>query len=382
MNLNILLKLLLTTNLLSQLEISQFKEYPQAKNLTQYIIITDKEFNKKEFKSQIEQNGGKLVKKLSLVNGFVYQFKNIEDKTMIQSVSGIKRIEKDTFLQVNSKNDMKSWGLKAIDALNAWAHFREVRVGIIDTGVDLNHYDLTPVHNGLNTINHKTLPYDSHGHGTHISGIIGGRKNGKGILGILPDVEIYPIKAFNRNGEGRLSSVIEGIEWSIKNNIKILNMSFGTTEDNSSLKKAVKKAYKSGITMVAASGNKGRKTIDYPAKYPEVIAVAAINERKKIANFNNYGEGLDLLAPGVNIKSTWRNNRFRTLNGTSMATAHVTGAIALLISIFKDLNPKQTKELLIKGASSIPSVPKEKQGAGIVNILKTMKLAEKQFMKK
>jgi len=377
MNIGKLLELILATNLLKQLQPNRGKDDVVDESITQYIIFADEKIDESKFKQQIEKRGGRLIKKLNLVNGYVCQFQEDRDTVNLQSISEIERVDEDVVLKVSSSEDRIPWGLQATSALEAWEFFRKVKVGVIDTGVDLDHYDLMPVHNGINVINSRRLPYDFHGHGTHVSGTIGGRKNGRGVLGILPDVELYPIKAFDRRGNGRLSSIVEGIEWSIDNDIQILNMSFGTTEDNSTLKDAIAKAYEAGITMIAAAGNNSNNKIDFPAKYPEVIAVGAIDKSKEVADFSNYGEELDILAPGVNILSTWRNNRLRTLDGTSMATAHVTGIVALMLSVFKGLTPKEIKKLLLEGASPLSSVAKEKQGAGLVDVLKTMQLAQK-----
>lgn len=144
------------------------------------------------------------------------------------------------------------------------------------------------------------------------------------------------------------------------------------------MQEAIVKTYEAGITMVAAAGNDGATTVDFPARYPEVIAVGAVNEDKKLADFSNYGSNLDVLAPGVDVQSTWKNGQFNKLDGTSMAAPHVTGITALILGKFDNLTPAKIKEAIKEGAVLLDSIDSAKQGSGLVNAAETIEILKKQ----
>ncbi|MGM0470940.1 MAG: S8 family peptidase [Bacillota bacterium] len=357
-------------------------------NFSQHIVICDGQLNEDELKARISNRGGQIIKQLPLVNGYVCQLNDEPHINEVNSTSGVKRVDEDLILEINNSNkkrcdehpcqDQVPWGVKSVQGTAGWSNLNKIKIGVVDTGIDLTHYDLIPVQEGKNIINPNQLPNDPHGHGTHVSGIISARRNGIGILGVAPEIELYPIKTFNQNGTARISSLIEGIYWSIEQEIQILNMSFGVKEDNQTLKEAITKANEAGIIMIAAAGNDGTTPLQFPARYPEVISVGAVDKENQLAEFSNYGSGLDLVAPGVNIESTWKDNQFKELDGTSMAAPHVSGVTALLLSMFDQITPQQIKRLLLAGAKPLQSVAAEKQGAGLVNAVNSIKLAKRR----
>lgn len=143
---------------------------------------------------------------------------------------------------------------------------------------------------------------------------------------MVPDADLYAIKVLDNMGNGYISDIIEGIEWGIKNNMEFLNMSFGTTENSQSLHSIIIKALESGITMVAAAGNNYGGVSEYPAAYPEVISVGAINIDGSIASFSAQ-QGVDLYAPGVGIYSTYKDGLYKSMDGTSFAAPYICGKI-------------------------------------------------------
>ncbi|MBM7624929.1 S8 family peptidase [Sporohalobacter salinus] len=350
-----------------------------------HIIVYDRRLNEDELKEKVElqRENGQVRKKLPLINGVACQLEDEDHRAEVESIRGVKRIDEDLTLEIKlpdskfksnqSSGDIVPWGIKVINTLDAWSNLK-VNVGIIDTGIDLNHFDLLPINSGYNAIEPTKQPDDQNGHGTHVAGTIAARKNGKGVVGVAPNIELYSIKAFNKDGSAKMSSLIEALQWAIENNIQILNMSFGVDKENETLREAISKTYEAGITMVAASGNDGIATINFPARYSEVIAVGAINKDKNLADFSNYGSNLDVVAPGVNIESTWKNGQFNKLNGTSMSTPHVSGIAALILSRFKNMTPSKVKQAIKKGATPLESIDSNKQGAGLVNTAKTIEL--------
>lgn len=215
-----------------------------------------------------------------------------------------------------------------------------VKVAVIDTGIDCSHPDLA----GNCFFGAKYVSggnSDDHGHGTHVAGIIGARDNEFGVVGVAPEAMLYAVKVLDKNGSGSLSSVANGIVWAVKNNMQVINMSLGGSSGSQALHDAVKAAWDAGILVVAAAGNSGCcDRVLYPAKYPESIAVAAVDEGDMRASFSSTGPEVTVAAPGVKILSTvptgscalCDHSGYRALSGTSMAAPHVTGAAALLLS--------------------------------------------------
>ncbi|MEK7067800.1 MAG: S8 family peptidase, partial [Patescibacteria group bacterium] len=169
------------------------------------------------------------------------------------------------------------------------------------------------------------------GHGTHIAGIIAAVDNTFGVVGVGPQISLYGVKVLNRNGSGYLSDVIEGLDWAIANGMQVINMSLGTSSDIQSFRDAVQRVNAAGIVQVAAAGNSGG-AVNFPGAYPEVIAVSATDNTNTIASWSSRGSEVDLAAPGVNIYSTYRGSKYATLSGTSMASPHVAGAAALVLT--------------------------------------------------
>lgn len=241
----------------------------------------------------------------------------------------IKVIEKDVPVQVKSQTI--DWGVNDIKAPTAWSNGYTgsgVDVAVLDTGI-APHEDLT-IAGGASLVSYTASYADDNGHGTHVAGIIGARNNTVGVVGVAPDVNLYAVKVLDNNGSGYLSDVVAGIDWSITNHMDVINLSLGSSTDSYTLHQEVDKAYSSGILVVAASGNSGG-TVEYPAKYDSAIAVSAVDSNNQIASFSSTGSEVEVTAPGVNILSTFVNNSYATMSGTSMATPMVSGRLALLI---------------------------------------------------
>ena len=149
---------------------------------------------------------------------------------------------------------------------------------------------------------------------------------------MAPKADLYAIKVLSRTGSGYLSDVIEWLQWAVVYGMQVVIMSLGSSSNVQSFADAVVAAKAAGLTMVAAAGNSGG-AVSYPAAYPEVIAVSATDSNNAIASFSSRGPAVDLSAPGVSIYSTYKGKTYKTLNGTSMASPHVAGAVALLLSV-------------------------------------------------
>jgi subtilisin family serine protease len=336
--------------------------------------------------SALENLGGKVLKELPLVKGLVVLLPGEAAAKDIGAMVGVKKVEEDVKVFALGKPSGKpgkggggkngeqppevlEWGVDRIDADLAWTTSTGsgVKVAIIDTGIDKNHADLVGnLKGGVNFVSkgRKAVDVnkwdDDNGHGTHVAGIVAAVDNEIGVIGVAPEANLWAIKALDRNGSGYISDVIAGIDWSIDNGMDVINMSLGTSSDIQALHDAVDAAYGAGIVLVAAAGNSGdgdgiTSEVVYPAKYNSVIAVAATAFDDSTPTWSAEGAEVELAAPGVNIRSTWKDGGYNTISGTSMAAPHVAGAVALALSV-ADLSPSEVRANLQASADDMGSV--------------------------
>ncbi|MFB4343017.1 S8 family peptidase [Bacillus sp. BR_7] len=268
----------------------------------------------------------------------------------------------------------KNWGFKAIYSdetkINDYKSLPKVKVAILDSGINKNHQDLKgKIVKDYNAINPGNENVDNYGHGTAVAGIIAAHDDDLGLTGISPNAEIYDVKVLDDKGLADIDTLIKGIQWCIQENVQIMNISFGVQSDNPKLKEAIDEALDKGIIIVAASGNTLGLSVDYPAKYENVISVSAIKENLKRSGVSAKGK-IDYAAPGINILTTDNKGDYSYYSGTSFATAYVTGTVAVLLAqkdlIFNSRNIKsylndKTKDLGEKGYDS-------EYGSGLIMI--------------
>lgn len=292
----------------------------------------------------IARVGGVKIKNLDLIGSkAVYLPSKAAEKALARQ-AGVLRIENDIAVEALVRATGKStppqpletltWGIDRIDAEKIWniTTGDPIKVAIVDTGIDVKHPDLTDnLKGGFSAVDYTSNYNDDNGHGTHVAGITAAADNNIGVIGVGPKIDLYAVKVLNRRGSGYLSDVIEGLNWSIQNNMQVINMSLGTSIDSPSFHEAIQKVYQAGIVQIVAAGNNGA-TVNYPAAYPEVIAVSATDQNDNLASWSSRGPEVDLSAPGVSIYSTYKGQTYQTLSGTSMAAPHVTGAAALVLT--------------------------------------------------
>ncbi|WP_223879762.1 S8 family peptidase [Paenibacillus spiritus] len=274
------------------------------------------------------------------------------------------------------------WNLPAIETGKGWALTRgsgDCIVAVVDTGVQKDHPDLQgQLLNGYNAVTGGgSVPDDDVGHGTHVSGIIGALvNNGEGVAGISWYNKILPVKALDASGAGTTYSVAEGIIWAADHGARVINLSLGNYADSQFLHDAVKYAYDRDIVLVSATGNDNTERPGYPAAYPEVLAVGATNAGAERASFSNYGDYVDVCAPGESIASTYIGSQYAALSGTSMASPHVAALAGLVRSLNPDLTNKEVVELMKKNATDLGSPGHDKYfGWGQVDIYRTLAAA-------
>ncbi len=232
----------------------------------------------------------------------------------------------------------------------------DVDVAVIDTGVDWEHPDLDVV-DGIDCSKRgrcRGNGDDDHYHGTHVAGTVGAIDNGSGVVGVAPGARIHAVKVLNRRGSGTVSGIVAGIDWvaARSNTIEVANMSLGGRGYSQAEYDAIQGAVNRGVAFAVAAGNDAQPASLYsPAAFDNVLTVSALadfdglpggngnatcraDEDDTLANFSNYGGAVDIAAPGVCILSTYplEKGSYNTISGTSMASPHVAGALALLAS--------------------------------------------------
>jgi len=289
-------------------------------------------------KSEIEKKH-KLskIRNLNLINGqSVYidsnkikELKQDEDIELLVEDHLVKTLGKT----VRQPRQIMPWGIEMINSQNTWnlSTGKRVKIAIVDTGVDVTHPDLSGnIGGGANFVASAKSYKDDNGHGTHVAGIVASTNNTIGVVGVAPQAKIYSVKVLDKSGTGYISDIIAGLQWSVSNGMDIVNMSFGSNYPNEAFEAAINAASDAGVIIVAAAGNDG-SAVDYPAAYEKTIAVSATDSGNNLASFSSRGEQVDVAAPGVSIYSTYKGSTYATMSGTSMATPHVSGIIALML---------------------------------------------------
>lgn len=341
------------------------------------IVAFDSTVNERAEDKLIDKFGGVIHKNLDLINGKAVVLPNKAAAERLSDAAGVKYVEPDIIATISAKSAPQPaqslpWGVNRIDADLVWptSTASGVKVAILDTGISLSHPDLkNNIKGGFNTINPSKSANDDNGHGSHVAGIVAATNNSIGVIGVGPSINLYAVKVLNAAGSGYYSDIIEGLQWSVQNGMKVVNMSFGASVGTQSLHDAIIAANSNGVTLVAAAGNGGiTSPVGYPAAYPEVIAVAATNVNNQVASFSSTGPEVDVAAPGVSVYSTYKGSSYATLSGTSMAAPHVTGSAAMLISTKGLTLPADIEARLEATADILTGYSSNQQGAGLVDL--------------
>jgi len=246
-----------------------------------------------------------------------------------------------------------------------------VTIAVIDSKIDAAHPDLT----GAVTSTYEAIGVDDkpHPHGTGMAGAIASHFR---LMGIAPNVHILAIHAFSTkasSAESTTFAILKGLDYAAANGVRIINMSFAGPRDPT-LEKTIKAAYDRGIIMIAAAGNAGPKSPPlYPAADPNVIAVTATDENDKLFPGANRGRYIAVSAPGVDILVPAPDSTYQLTTGTSVATAHVSGIIVLMLERNPKLTPADVRRILVASATRLG--PNDQFGAGLVDPAKALQLA-------
>ncbi|KKS27792.1 MAG: hypothetical protein A2736_00140 [Candidatus Yanofskybacteria bacterium RIFCSPHIGHO2_01_FULL_41_27] len=363
-----------------------------AEEATRKIVVFKNGVSEATKITALENFGAKVVKikDIPFINAVVVNMAQ-DSEMSLSANTAVEFVETDYYenwLEAVGEDDLREfqttiqepqvlpWGVNRIDAEKAWRKTagRQIRIAVVDTGCG-PHPDLR-IWGGASVVSYTESYSDDHYHGTHVAGIIAAIDNEFGVVGVAPRVRLYAVKVLNGFGSGFVSDVIEGLQWCVRNKMNAINMSIGTYMNYQTMKLTVEAVNRAGIVQVAAAGNSGGEQVIYPAAYPPCLAISATNKDNEIAYFSSTGPEVDFSAPGQYVFSTIRRNRipgYGILSGTSMATPHVTGTAALIITM-PDPNgdgvwsPAEVRERLKKTATDLGDEGKDNLfGYGLID---------------
>lgn len=332
------------------------------------------------------------IAKVEGYNGFhIMQYTSPETTNQayeyFSSLSNVEFVEFDFFFEIiepeqdqgteifEYDKEYLSWGSstvcsnEAVACANSLAeNAPEIVVAVIDSGIDYTHsfFEGRIVNSGVDLIENDGDPYDDYdkGHGTHVAGIV--------VDNTAENVKVSAYKTINSKGGGYYSVTCTAVDLAVKNNVDVINMSLGweNTEDcYNAFENSINNAVNNNIAVVVSAGN------DYfdaskkcPASNGNVITVAATDDNNEPASFSNYGDCVDVAAPGFSINSTFPNNKYVSKNGTSMAAPFVSAAAAMIKSVNPNITPDEVEEL-IKNTAYVPDGWDTNYGVGIVNFM-------------
>lgn len=307
------------------------------------------------------------------VNEWINLWKDNPDIEYIQPniVCKISEIPNDKYYQ-------DQYYLQQIKVEKAWEinYSNEVIVAVLDTGVDISHPDLQgKLINGVNILNKDTLPIDDNGHGTNVTGIVAAVSNNFiGISGITRNAKIMPVKVLDNEGKSDSFYVGQGIRYAVDNGAKIILLASGETVYTPFMTEAVNYAEEKGVLIIAATGNKGSE-LNYPAALPNVLSVGAVDRDDNYLDYSNYGQQLDVVAPGDGIFTTTIGGGYSTKSGTSMAAPQVAGLAAMLFQRYPDLTPNEIADIIRFSADDVGELGWDvRTGYGRINVEKALNM--------
>jgi thermitase len=354
----------------------------------QIIVKFHEDISDVELNEYLTEIRGQLIKKMDSI----YTFSS-EDKTTVDLIQYFAPIDNVAYAEPNyimmqnetPPNDIYyqryQWNLPLIEAEAGWRITQgneAVKIAVVDTGVDLEHPDLVKrLTTGYNALSDSDDADDDNGHGTHVAGIIASEVNNhEGIAGLTWYNPIIPIKVMGEEGYGSTFDIAKGIIWATDKGARVINLSLGNYQHSDMLKDAIDYAFKRDVVLIAASGNDNTNQPSFPAAYPQVLSVAAVDPYGERATFSNYGDYIDVSAPGVQIASTYFNKQYAALSGTSMAAPHVSALAGLIRSINPDLRNTEVMEIIKTTTIDLGERGKDIYfGEGLIDIVDALEVA-------
>mmetsp|Transcript_49355 Transcript_49355/g.119700 ORF Transcript_49355/g.119700 Transcript_49355/m.119700 type:complete len:891 (+) Transcript_49355:617-3289(+) len=369
----------------------------------QYIVEC-KHFEEEKCHDELELHGVVIINDLPESDFFVVCVDTPEEKQKLLQLATVVDLEEDPIRTLSYMSDMirpyyppttnndengdrrlaqsVPYGVSLIDADSFWTAKNNkgsgAKVCIIDTGIRDDHEDFAgSTISGSSNSRTVVTPYnvDQNGHGTHVAGTVAAKDNGTGIVGVAPDAELYIVRVFSgQNAVFTASSLTAAMEECKRGGVDVVNMSLGGASSSTFERNKINQLVNQGIHVVAASGNSGNgaNPVEYPASYDTVISVGAVDRNEEIAGFSTHNSQVDVSAPGVDIQGPTSQSRssYAYYSGTSMASPHVAGAVALLVSKYPNKSRSEIRQALESTAKDFGVCgPDRLFGNGLVNVL-------------
>lgn len=314
----------------------------------EYVITWQDDLSMSVGLADVQSSGIQVIGHIDAINTSVVTLPDFTTSQLQNTQTELDKLRNDprvaavepnyyykTLTSPNDPHIVDQWGWNAINAYAAWDITKgssNVVIAVVDTGIQQDHPDLdSKILAGYDFVDGDTSPDDSVGHGTHVAGIAAAETDNQSFgAGACPLCTIMPIRVIE-DRRGKLSDVVAGIIYAADNGAQVINLSLGGVEAVA-LENAINYAWGQGAFLACAAGNNGENKSFYPAAYAHCLSVAATDRNDTWASFSNYGEWVDMAAPGSSIYSTLTNNDYGSLIGTSMAAPHVAGIAGLLFS--------------------------------------------------
>jgi len=308
---------------------------------------------------------------------FIASKLNATELQQLSTNPNIEYIEPDRSIHITSESfDDNQIQIGMEQATEHEQYGKGAKVAVLDTGIDQKSPELHII-GGISFVSDETSYDDVNGHGTHIAGTIAALKDNQGLIGVAPEASVYAVKVLDKTGEGTYSQVLQGIDWAIDNKMDIVSMSFSGKEYSIALAEAMDEAYQKGILLVAAAGNDGGDTVDFPARLHSVMAVGAVDGNNEKAPFSNTGNEVELVAPGVNIQGLALNHTYSTISGTSVSVPYVVGVAALVKGQNPALSNQQIRSILNESATPLGET--SSYGHGLINASAALDLSKQRL---
>jgi len=360
---------------------------PEKKQTEDSILVKFKSStSSKEKKEILEDEAVGKPEKLRKFPTYEIDVKKSEFRETLNDLNKNKAVEyaepNNNVYALVTPNDPSfgsQWGYSVTKAQSGWDTERgqtnEIKIAIVDTGVDIDHPDLSAkMLPGYDFVNNDSNPDDDEGHGSHVAGIAAAStNNGVGVAGMSWGAKIIPVKSLNQFGSGTYQQVSNGITYAADRGARVINLSLGGYSYSKTLQNATDYAHAKGVVVVAAAGNSSSRRILYPAGNPHVVGVAATDSSDRRASFSNYNSSVDISAPGVSILSTYNGARYAYMNGTSMSAPFVSGLAGLVLSQNPSFSADQTANTMYQQSHDLGSPGRDDYfGYGRINAQTTL----------